>query len=147
MDQAKTISSPKDAAVRASFAAQSFMATLCAELVEVGNGRTRIIYRRREDLCQQHGFLHAGVATSVADSACGYAALSMAPAGADVLTIEFKTNFLRPASGDAFEARGRVVKPGAQIMACEAEVWETEPQNRLIATMSATMFVQKPDAP
>jgi uncharacterized protein (TIGR00369 family) len=132
---------PREAAVRANFARQSFMTTLGAELVEVGRGTTRIEYGRRDALCQQHCYLHAGVATAIADTACGYAALSMAPEGSDVVTIEFKSNFLRSASGDRFEARGRVVKPGAQIMVCEAEVWELAPSRRLIVTMAATMFV------
>lgn len=132
-----------DQAVRDSFARQSFMTTLGAALVEAGAGNVLIAYGRNEAFCQQHGYLHAGVATAIADSACGYAALSMAPAGADVLTIEFKVNFLRPASGERFEARGRVVKPGAQISVCAAEVWETAPRRRLIVTMSATMFIAK----
>lgn len=127
------------------FASQSFMRTLGAEVVETGKGRVRVRFRRRDGLTQQHDFLHAGVSTAIADSACGYSALSMAPQGADVLTIEFKSNFLRPASGDLFEARGRVVKPGSQIMVCEAEVWEIEPRERMIMTMTATMFIMNPE--
>ncbi|MCB1464598.1 MAG: PaaI family thioesterase [Nitratireductor sp.] len=127
------------------FASQSFMATLGAEVMETGKGRVRVRFRRRDGLTQQHGYLHAGVSTAIADSACGYSALSMAPQGADVLTIEFKSNFLRPASGDLFEARGRVVKPGAQIMVCECEVWEIEPKERMIMTMTATMFIMNPE--
>jgi len=144
MGQSGNNPTPREAEVRASFDAQSFMTTLGAKLVDAGDGTTRIVYRHRKDLCQQHEFLHAGVATAIVDSACGYAALSMAPEGTDVLTIEFKTNFLRPASGAAFEALGRVVKPGSQIMVCEGEVWETEPKRRLIVTMTATMFIFSP---
>ena len=136
-----------ETAVRASFNRQSFMATLGAELTDVEPGRTRIVYGRNDDFCQQHGYLHAGVATAIADSSCGYAALSLAPAGSEVLTIEFKSNFLRPASGESFEALGRVVRAGSQIMVCEAEVWETAPSRCLIVTMTATMFVlNEPEA-
>lgn len=135
------IEAGREAAVRGSFASQTFMATLGAELVDVGSGRVRIVYGRSDAFCQQHGYLHAGVATAIADSACGYAALTLAPEGADVLTIEFKSNFLKPASGERFEARGRVVKAGAHIIVSEAEVWEMAPSERLIVTMSATIYV------
>ena len=128
--------------IRSSFARQSFMQTLGAELLEVGNGRVRIGFSRDERLLQQHGFLHAGVATAIVDSACGYAALSMAPVGSEVLTIEFKSNFLRPASGLTFEAIGEVIKSGKSVMVCEGKVFEVSPSPRLVATMSATMFVQ-----
>ncbi len=117
------------------------MQTLGASLGLVAPGAVDIELPWSVGLTQQHGYLHAGVSTAIADSACGYSALSMAPQGADVLTIEFKSNFLRPASGDLFEARGRVIKPGAQIMVCEAEVFEIEPKERAIMTMTATMFI------
>jgi len=133
-------------AARAGFARQTFMATLGARLVEAGRGTTRIAFARNDAFCQQNGYLHAGVATAIADTACGFAARTLAPPGSDVLTIEFKCNFLRPASGEMFEARGRVVKPGSKITVCEAEVWETAPGSRLIVTMSATMFIV-PSAP
>ena len=130
-----------EAAVRDSFGLQSFMRTLGASLQTLEPGHVEIVYGRREGLLQQHGYMHAGVATSIVDSACGYAALSLAPAGCEVLTVEFKTNFLRPASGQRFLASGRVIKPGRTIMVCEGRVTETDGQERLIATMSATMMV------
>ena len=133
-----------EAALRASFARQSFMATLGATLSRVEPGLVAVRYMRGENLLQQHGFLHAGVATSAADSACGYAALTLAPEGADVLTIEFKANFLRPASGRNFEAIGRVLRPGRTIMVCEGQVFDLDMPDRLIATLSATMIVQHP---
>jgi uncharacterized protein (TIGR00369 family) len=129
--------------VRESFARQTFMRTLGAEIVSIAPGRVEISFLRREGLAQQHGFLHAGVAASVSDSACGYAAMSGAPAGSEVLTIEFKSNFLRPASGDSFLAIGQVIRAGSQIVSCQGEVHETAPGNRLIATMSATMFLRQ----
>lgn len=118
------------------------MTTLGASLDVVEAGRVVVAFRREEALLQQHGFLHAGVATSIVDSACGYAALTLAPENYEVLTVEFKTNFLRPATGNRFEARGRVIKPGRLIMVCEGEVWETDPGNVLVAKMNATMIVQ-----
>ena len=133
--------------LRASFARQSFMTTLGARLLVLEPGRVVIGYERRDDLLQQHGFLHAGVATSAADSACGYCALTLAPTGSDVLTIEFKANFLRPASGRVFEATGRVIKPGRTIMVCEGQVGEKDGAERLIATLSATMIVQSGGVP
>ena len=132
---------PVETAVRESFSRQSFMTTLGADLAEVGKGKVRIRFGRADGLLQQHGYLHAGVSTAIVDSACGYAALSLAPAGSDVLTIEFKVNFLRPASGNAFEAVGEVIKPGRTIMVCEGKVWEHGSSPRLIATMTATMMI------
>lgn len=127
-------------------ASQTFMTTLGAQIISGKRGELRVGFGWAEHLLQQNGFLHAGVATAIVDTACGFAALSTAPAGHDVLTIEFKTNFMRPAAGKRFEAIGKVIKPGRQIAVAEGEVWETEPQRRLIAKMMATMiFVPKPD--
>lgn len=143
MNETSMSGSPEavEAAVRASFDRQSFMLTLGADLAEVGKGRVRICFCRSDGLLQQHGYLHAGVSTAIVDSACGYAALSLAPSGSEVLTIEFKTNFLKPASGSEFEAVGEVIKPGKTIMVCEGKVWERGESPRLIATMTATMMV------
>lgn len=130
-----------DLSLRDGVASQSFMQTLGAQAVSGKPGEARIAFAKADGLLQQNGFLHAGVATAIADTACGYAALSMAPPGHDVLTIEFKSNFLRPASGDRFEAVGRILKPGRQVAVVEGEVWETEPQQRLIMKMMATMMI------
>src|SRR4051794_28165997 len=91
-----------EARVRASFAKQQFMATLGAQLERVAIGEVAIALPFRADLTQQHGFLHAGVVTSVVDSACGYAALSVMEPGAAVLSVEFKVNLLAPAEGTHF---------------------------------------------
>src|ERR687890_39497 len=96
--------------VRASFERQTFMATLGAQLARVEPGEVDIALSPRDDLVQQHGFLHAGVLASIADSACGYAALSLMPPGAAVLSVEFKVNLLAPAKGDRIVARGRVIR-------------------------------------
>ena len=101
--------------VRSSFAHQSLMNLIGAELVRVLAGEVEIEIPFRQDLTQQHGFLHAGVIAAIVDSACGYAALSLMPARASVLTVEFKVNLLAPAKGERFVARGKVVKPGRTI--------------------------------
>lgn len=136
------------ARVRSSFARQTLMKTLGAVLRGVAPGAVEIELPFREDLCQQHGFLHAGVVTSIADSACGYAALSLMPADAAVLTVEFKVNLLAPARGDRFVARGRVAKPGRTLTVCTAEVTAVaDGQERPVAAMLTTMMAvyERPD--
>lgn len=128
--------------VRDSFARQSFMVTLGAQIVEIAPGKLIIRYSRRDNLLQQHGYLHAGVSAAIVDSACGYAAMTMSPVGSDVLTVEFKTSFLRPAEGNQFLAKGFVIKPGRSLFACEGEVWQRDGSLKLIAKMSATMMIQ-----
>ena len=98
----------------------------------------------REDLTQQHGFLHAAVVAGIADSACGYAAFTLMPAESEVLSVEFKTNLLRPAKGSRFLAEARVVKDGRTITVSRADVhaWEGAGEPRLVATMLATMIRQ-----
>ncbi len=127
--------------VRASFARQQFMATIGARLARVAAGEVDIELAVRNDLTQQHGFLHAGVLAAAADSACGYAALSLMPAGAAVLSVEFKINLLAPAAGDRVVARGRVIRAGKTITVCWAEVTAfAGTQERLVATMVGTMM-------
>lgn len=127
--------------VRASFARQRFMATLGASLERVAPGEVAIAFTHREELTQQHGFLHAGVMTSVADSACGYAALSLMEAGAGVLSVEFKVNMLAPAVGDRFVATGRVVRPGRTLTVCVGEVTsERDGETVAVLLMQATMM-------
>ena len=101
-----------EARVRDSFGRQSIMGLIGAEMSEVVPGRVVIELPFRADLCQQHGFFHAGVTTTIADSAGGYAAFSLFPADASVLTTEFKINLVAPAAGDRLRAVGQVVKPG-----------------------------------
>jgi uncharacterized protein (TIGR00369 family) len=129
-------------AVRASLAAQSFMKLLGAEAVLVQPGHVVLELPFREDLCQQNGFLHAGVVTSVADSACGYAALSLMPEGSDVLSVEFKVNLLAPGRGASFRADGRVVRAGRTLTVCQAEVTARTPgePDVTVALMQATMM-------
>lgn len=101
--------------VEESVAEQRVLATIGARLVHVGPGEVDLEFDRHPDLTQQHGFIHAGILSTVMDSACGYAAYSLMPADAGVLTIEFKINLLSPARGERFVARGRVTKPGRSI--------------------------------
>ncbi len=108
--------------VRASFARQGLMGHLGAELEEVGEGTCSISCRPRPELSQQHGFMHAGVVAAIADSAAGYAALTLGPPGSEVLTVEFKLNLLAPAEGDLLIARGRVLRAGRTLTVCESSV-------------------------
>jgi uncharacterized protein (TIGR00369 family) len=127
--------------VRSSFEKQKFMATIGARLTRVEPGKVDIELAMREDLVQQHGFLHAGVLASAADSACGYAALSLMPAGAAVLSVEFKINMLAPAAGDRIVARGSVIRAGRTITVCWGEVAAfTGADEKVVATMVATMM-------
>ena len=128
--------------VRDSFDKQRLMSTIGAQLTEVEPGAVTIRLPFREDLTQQHGFLHAGTIASVADSACGYAALSLMPADAGVLSIEFKVNMLAPAKGDAIIARGMVIRAGKTIMVCRADVHSViGGEQKLVAAMQGTMMV------
>jgi uncharacterized protein (TIGR00369 family) len=128
--------------VRESFGRQRAMATLGARLVRVAPGEVDVALPFREDLTQQHGFLHGGIVTAVVDSACGYAALSLMPAGTAVLTVEFKVNLVSPARGERFLARGRVVRPGRTLMVCAGEmIVEGAGPEQVVALMQATMMV------
>ena len=127
--------------VRASFARQRFMATLGATLERVAPGEVAIAFSHRDELTQQHGFLHAGVMTSVLDSACGYAALSVMEPGTGVLSVELKVNMLAPATGTRFVATGRVVRAGRTLVVCTGEV-TADPDGDAVAVMlmQATMM-------
>ncbi len=130
-----------EARVRGSFARQTLMQTIGARLSRVSPGEVEIELPFRDDLSQQHGFLHAGIVTAIADTACGYAALSLMPADASVLTVEFKVNLLSPARGGRMIARGRVTKPGRTLSVCAGDVvGVTDGQEKAIATMLATMM-------
>jgi uncharacterized protein (TIGR00369 family) len=127
--------------VRASFARQKMMETIGAVLERVAPGEVDIRLPFREAISQHHGFVHAGALTTAVDTACGYAALTLMPPGAGVLSIEFKVNLMSPGKGEAILARGRVVKPGRNVTFCHGEVFALEAgQEKLVATMSATMM-------
>lgn len=130
-----------DAKVRASFARQMAMETIGARIAALQPGFCEIGLPYRRELCQQHGFLHAGITTTIADSAAGYAAFSLMPPGSSVLTVEFKVNLMAPASGERFLARGMVIKPGRTLTVVDAEVFAIENGNeKPVAKMLATMM-------
>jgi uncharacterized protein (TIGR00369 family) len=130
-----------DARVRASFARQRAMETIGATLARVAPGIVEITLPYRAELTQQHGFLHAGIVATILDSACGYAAFSLMPPDVAVLTVEYKINLLRPAQGDSFAARARVVRAGQTITVCAGDVFaRTGADEKLVATMLATVF-------
>jgi uncharacterized protein (TIGR00369 family) len=129
------------ARVRASFDRQLFMRTLGVTLLSVAPGEVVLELPFTESLTQQHGFLHAGAVSAVVDSACGYAALSLMPADAGVLSIEFKLNMLAPAAGDRFRAIGRVVRSGRTITVCSGELVAFRGDaSTQVALMQATMM-------
>lgn len=126
--------------IAASFKLQGLMTTLGAELVSVADGEVHIALPFSTQLSQQHGYIHAGAITSIVDNACGYAALTKAPAGAEVVTAEFKVNFVRPALGDRFVAIGKVQSSGKLLTVCTGEVHAfTESGSKLVAIMQATI--------
>lgn len=131
------------ARVTSSFSRQAFMATLGASLELIEPGEVHIALPFSTRLSQQHGYLHAGAITAIADSANGYAALTLAPAAADVLAVEFKINLMIPASAPRFLARGRVLRPGRRLSVCLAEVVALNgPDHEVIATMLSTISIR-----
>jgi uncharacterized protein (TIGR00369 family) len=137
-----SVPSANEQRIRAAFGRQRFMITLGASLTSVGEGEVEITLPFSDALTQQHGFIHAGVVTTIVDSACGFAALTLMPANAAVLTTEFKVNFLSPAKGERLRAVGRVVRAGRTLMVCLGEVFaEDGGKSKQIALMTATMMV------
>ena len=127
--------------VRASFGRQRFMQAIGARLGRVAPGEVEIELPFRADLTQQHGFVHAGVVTAIADTACGYAAFTLMPAGAGVLSVEYKINLLAPGRGERLLARGRVLRPGRTLTVCTGEVLaRTAAAESLVATLLGTMM-------
>ena len=144
-DGGETKFQPRDlrfeARTRASFAAQAMMATMGATADRVAPGEVDISMPLDARFTQQHGFLHGGAIAACLDAACGFAALTLMPAEAGVLTVELKTSFMAPARGQRFRFAGRVVKPGRTLTFCEAAGHAlSDGGERLIATMTATMM-------
>ena len=136
---------PKDphfeARVKASFARQQTMTTLGIEITGLGPGEIELRMPQMPAYTQQHGFTHAGIIATALDSACGYAAFSLMPEDAAVLTVEFKTNLIAPAKGEYFLFRARVVKPGRTITVCDSQAFAVESgQEKLVATMTGTLM-------
>ena len=125
--------------VRSSFDRQAAMKTIGAFLAEIEPGRVVIELPYAQALTQQHGFLHAGMLATALDSACGYAASTLMPHDAGILTIEYKVNLLAPGKGQLFRMEGTVVKPGRTITVVDGRAWAIDDgKEKLIATMTAT---------
>lgn len=134
------------AEIKDSFAKQTIMGLIGGELTRVEPGVVEISLVYRGDLTQQHGYVHAGIVTTIADSACGYAAYTLMPPNSDVLAVEFKVNLLRPAKGETFVARAEVIKSGRTLTVVRADVHALSGETReLIAIMQGTMMrLQQP---
>jgi uncharacterized protein (TIGR00369 family) len=131
----------RESIVRESFSRQGFMKTLGAEISVFDHGQVEIRVGYRPTLTQQNGFIHAGVLTSILDSACGYAAMSVGPEKHDVLSVEFKVNLLAPAKGERFVARAAVKRAGKNLTVCTADAFAIQNgQEKVVATMLATMM-------
>jgi uncharacterized protein (TIGR00369 family) len=131
-----------EARVRESFSRFALMQTIGARLVRVEPGEIDIEMTARRDLTQQHGYVAAGIVTAIVDTACGYAALSLMPAGSSVVTVEYKINFVSPAQGERLLAHGRVVWAGRSLTVCTGDVYAmgsatAEPVAMMLATMAA----------
>jgi len=134
------------ARIRESYARQKAMALIGARLTLVAPGRVEIELPFRDDLTQQKGFVHGGILGMIADTACGYAAFSLMPAGCSLVTVEYKINILSPARG-SLVARGEVVKPGRTLTIARAEVYADDGSH--VATMLQTLMALpgRPDTP
>ena len=131
--------------VRETIEGQAFMSLIGGEIVHLVPGEVDIAWDHRPDLTQQHGYIHAGVTTTAADTSAGLAALSLFEPGAEVLTTEFKLNLVAPAVGERFVARGRVIKPGRTLTTCKSDVFAVAgDKETLIATGLFTMMQMKP---
>jgi uncharacterized protein (TIGR00369 family) len=127
--------------IRSSFERQGIMKTIGARLLSVSPGEVRIELPWSEAVTQQHGFVHAGILSTIADNACGYAAYTLMPADSEVLGVENKINFLAPAKGERFIAIGKVIKAGRTLAVCSGEVWAYDSgQKTLVAVMQTTMM-------
>jgi len=148
----RTIDPGTEQRVRDSIGRQTLLSTLGVTVAQVAVGRVVLDLPYRPDLCQQNGYVHAGAITALADSACGYAALSLMPEDRDVLTVEFKVNLLSPARGDRFRATGEVIRAGRTLTVCSAEVtaWADDGAGVAsdalvrVALMQATMMAVTP---
>lgn len=127
--------------IKESFAKQLVMSLIGAALTRVEPGIVEISLPYRRDLTQQHGYVHAGIITAIADSACGYAAYTLMPPDSDVLAVEFKVNLVRPAKGETFVARAEVMKSGRTLTVVRADVHAlTGNERELVAMMQGTMM-------
>jgi uncharacterized protein (TIGR00369 family) len=131
-----------EARIRESFGRQRLMVTLGVTIAYIGPGEVHLTMPYDERFCQQNGFLHAGAVASLADSANGYAAYTLAPPDTDVLAVEFKINLLQPARAERFLARARVIRPGRTLSVCQADVVTGDAEARQVATMMSTIIIR-----
>lgn len=128
--------------MRASFDRQGLMRLLGAELTDIRRGRVQIDLARRPEVSQQHGYVHAGATSAIADTAGGYAALTLMPERSEVLTVEYKLNLLAPAVGERLEAMGMVLKSGRTLSVCKLEVYAVgdDEERKLVAAGQQTLI-------
>ena len=127
--------------IRESFDQQSAMKTIGATIGEIKPGEVHINLPYSDHITQQDGFLHAGIVTTIVDSACGYAAYTLMPLGSRVLSVEFRVNLMSPAIGERFVAIGKVIKAGRTLTVCSGEVLAFQgDESKLVALMQATMI-------
>ena len=138
------LSPEQDARLRESIRRQTLLTTLGITVASLEPGRVVLELPFRENLCQQNGFVHAGAITTLADSACGYAAMSLQPAERDILTVEFKVNLMSPARGRTFQATATVVRSGRTLTVCSAEVLADGNAAKPVALMQATLMAVGP---
>ena len=131
----------------ATFGAQRAMQTLGIKIARLEPGEVDLAMDYAPEYSQQNGFVHAGIITAGLDNACGIAAFTLMPAGAGILTVEFKTNLLAPAKGERFEFRGLVIKPGRTLTVCEGRAYAlNDGAESLVATMTGTLMAIMPRA-
>ena len=141
MSEFKPMDPNYEARVRSSFEKQNVMKTIGAILTRVAPGEVVIELSYDASLTQQHGYLHAGIVTTLVDSACGYAAYTLMAPDSEVLTIEYKVNFMAPARGERFKGIGKVLRSGRTITVCSGDVVANENgKEEVVATMLATMI-------
>jgi uncharacterized protein (TIGR00369 family) len=126
-----------------SFSKQGFMKYLGVNIISIEPGLVKVSCSKNNNLTQQNGFFHAGVITTIADAACGYAALTTMPIGSDVLSVEFKTNLMKPAITENLIAIGKVIKSGRTLVFCEAKITD-EKEETIFATFQGTMICKQP---
>jgi len=149
-DRAEPLDEVIAARVRDSFARQGMMRHMGAVMSEVARGFVRITLPYRAELTQQHGFFHGGATAAIADSAGGYAGLSVFPADSSVLTVEFKINLVAPAKGERLEAIGKVIKSGKTLTVCQLEVYAVAGDDETLIAVGQQTLIRlagKPDAP
>lgn len=141
LNKFKPMDSDYEARIRSSFEKQVVMKTIGAALTKITPGEVVIEFAYDMSLTQQHGYVHAGVVTTVVDSACGYAAYTLMAPDSEVLTIEYKVNFMYPARGERFKGIGRVLRSGRTVTVCSGDVVAVENgKEKVVATMLATMI-------